>query len=291
MGNRPIDMTTPAPARIRRAFGPAGFTILEVVITFIIIGVLTLVLVPVISNRSEQAKIASTQQDLNHLADAQERAAFDTSWFYRPYVLNDQRAGDGQVNSSPLDRVQGIRDNLLTTDNIYENPAVIFISTRFLDYPSNQAQLFARLGTRETDLGVQFNWNGPYINWFRDVNQNDWPDDAWGGDYLFFTPAGVLYPPDPFLRPTDIDVSDEFEEEGPMVDVESASGSGTTNRTFSAFVDGGQTPLFDRPTWLSLGPDGLPGNGTDDPNNVYGEGDDIFRSFAGNFRGTLQRRD
>jgi hypothetical protein len=103
-------------------------------------------------------------------------------------------------------------------------------------------------------------WKGPYLNWPRDVNQNDWPDDPWGNDYLFMTRLGMLYPPDPTA----------------------VSGNTTTDHSY-AFQTSGPNgePLaghFDRPTFVSLGPNGIPGDATN-PN--YGFGDDLVRSFGG----------
>ena len=40
----------------------------------------------------------------------------------------------------------------------------------------------------------KFGWLGPYVNWKRDINHNDWPDDPWGNDYIFFTRQGGMFP-------------------------------------------------------------------------------------------------
>ncbi len=111
--------------------------------------------------------------------------------------------------------------------------------------------------TTETDFG----WVGPYITWKKDANNNDWPDDAWGHDYIFFTRVGALFAP-----------GLGFDDDKFHRDTSELPGGGTDD----LFA------LFDRPTILSVGPDGQPGDGTDTDttNDIYGLGDDIFRSFG-----------
>lgn len=258
-----------------------GFTIVEIVMAFIIIGILVTVLVPILTSRSAEAKLSAAQQDLQSLADAMDRASIDSGYFYRIYALNDVRGGDGIPNALSLtaptntrDHVQGILDNQITGNNLYTAPSVIFILSTTQDFAPNQATIFARLQANETSFG----WNGPYLTWFHDANHNDWPDDPWGNDYLFFTTRGMIYPPDPnaadpILRVTDHSYT--FQPTGPTVTVNSTTGGPTVQKAFPA------VGIFDRPTFLSLGPNGLPGDGTDAVTNAYGQGDDVVRPFGG----------
>lgn len=248
-----------------------GFTIVEIVITFIIIGILTLILTPVISNRANEARVTAANRDIEHLKDALERVQIDTGYFVRMYALNDTGGdGDGIAATDPLDRLESLSDNTITSNNIYDSPSSIFISGTTQDFvsASNQPRILALVETNYT-------WLGPYIaEWRRDVNNNDWPDDPWGNDYLFFTVKGVLYPP---IQPgasgeLDQDFSDAFQIEGPNPDDIS---------TINA-----DALVFDRFVVLSTGPDGLPGDGTNTlPSNnglgQYGMGDDLYRSFGG----------
>lgn len=256
-----------------------GFTIVEVIMTFIIIGVLTAILVPTIANRASDAKITATQSDLGNLADAQERAAIDTAYFFRIYALNDVRGGDGVVANAPDNfasvpanqiNINGLSDNDISTNNIYNNPDVLTIIPSTGNYAANSSGIFA---DRIKDNESNFHWNGPYINWQNDKNQNDWPDDPYGNDYLFFTRVGVIYPtvPTSVDATADADVSDIFQTEGPLTTLPDG-----TSKRFEADL------LFDRPTFLSLGANGLPGNGTNAVDDGYGRGDDIYRSFGGN---------
>jgi Tfp pilus assembly protein PilE len=265
-----------------------GFTIVEVVMTFIIIGVLTVILVPMVSNRSKEAKISAATSDMQRLADAEERACVDTGYLYRPYVLNDNRGADGgnanalnDLTVTPTNRVgQNILDNTITANNFYETPAKIFIYSTGNgsgNYNNSYTGLFSTMARSETS----FNWNGPYVNWYRDVNLNDWPDDPWGHDYLFFTRQGVIFPGrrtnGSSGTRTGTDYSEVFQ-----VSVSDADILGTS------FTYDKLDLQFDRPTWLSLGPDGMPGDGTNPSTTAgkFGQGDDIVRQFGGSGVGT-----
>jgi hypothetical protein len=144
--------------------------------------------------------------------------------------------------------------------NVHTSPERIFIRTETEDFDANFQQRFADLIRNETAFG----WRGPYIaDWKSDVNFNDWPDDPWGNDYLLFTRVGGLYPNHGLAGVPQSGVPDsQFVVTGP---------------------NGVDARIFDRPTILSMGPDGLPGDGSASPNGdgVYGMGDDIFIMFGG----------
>ena len=256
-----------------RARRRSGFTIVEIIVAFIIIGILTSVLTPTLIHRAEEAKVTATGQDLEHLSDAQERAAIDAGYMFRLNVLNDvPGAGDGIANNSTDDKINAIRDNSVDTDNCYDSPTKIFILLDSGDYATNYVALFARL----TDNETKFGWKGPYVNWRHDVNQNDWPDDPYGNDYIFFTRKGAIRPP---VSPNSADTTQSEDNSASFLTtlkftVNSSTGGSTVEKEFD-------TAIFDRPTLLSLGPNGLPGDGTDSANNRFGTGDDIIRQFGG----------
>jgi type II secretory pathway pseudopilin PulG len=248
-----------------------GFTIVEIIMTFIIIGILTLILTPVISNRANDARLTAAAKDLEHLKDALERAHIDTGYIVRMYTLNDTGgAGDNIAATDPLDRLESLSDNTQTTNNIYDNPSSIFINASSQDFvaASSQAQILTLVETN-------FLWHGPYIaDWRRDVNNNDWPDDPWGNDYLFFSARGVLSPP---IQPgaggtLGQDFSESFEVDGP-----NPNNISTINT---------EALVFDRFVILSTGPNGLPGDGTNvlpasGGQGQYGLADDLVREFGG----------
>ncbi|MCX7718351.1 MAG: prepilin-type N-terminal cleavage/methylation domain-containing protein [Candidatus Sumerlaeaceae bacterium] len=232
-----------------------GFTVLELLIAVIIIGILVAIIVPVYTDRAEQARLTAAQQDLDALKTAQEHAAIDTAYFYALYVLDDVRDFDGVPSSNPNDRTDGIRDEVLRTD-ISGDPRRIFIDTTSGQVPAGFATIFSQIQTSETN----FNWNGPYVNYtrrslpgeFTDVPA-DMPLDPWGRPYLFFTKDG-------YFNPRTLTIDNQV----------------TINGTTLL----GDATIFDRPTVLSLGADGASGgivNGVQ--NNNFGTGDDLFRQF------------
>ncbi len=222
----------------------SGFSIIELLVAIIIIGLLIAVIVPILSMRSKEAQHAAAMSDMQHIQDAQERAGVDTGFFYRLYVLDDNWAGDGYGLGDPLD----VQDGLLDEGNnrIYQNPKWIFVDVKTGEFFSN-ADTFYDNNIRAANE-TAFNWHGRYITWQRDMNRNDIGDDPWGNDYLFFTKAGVVLEPDGDIRNVYI---------------------GKDGLSYDAKV-------FDRPTILSLGPNGLPGSGS---GTDFGDDDDLKRQF------------
>lgn len=259
-----------------------GFSMVELIISVVIISLLTLTLTPVVINRVEEAKIAAAREDLKALAAAEERAALETGYYYRIYALNDGRGdGDNRTSAPPNmnnitdpNHIESIMDIPLMS--AYGTPTKIFIKTTGTvsgsnlgsqDYMTNYTALWSQI---DRDKGFSFGWKGPYINWTRDVNMNDWPDDPWGNDYIFFVMGGAIYPPQRNSSGTfDTDQSEQLQ-----TSLSIRVGNSTQNYTANK--------VFDRPTFLSMGPDGLPGAGgsvTDE--DGFGSGDDIYYSFGG----------
>ena len=240
--------------------GRRGFTIVELVVAFIIIAILAAVLVPTLVNRAQQAKIAAAQADLVHLGDAQERAGIDIGYMLRIYVLDDVSSdGDGIGSTDPDDVIESISDLAAMTG--YTTPERIFINLASENYSTNNATLYAK-------MIAESNYNGPYLQWQRDVNGNDWPDDPWGSDYLFFTRAGVIYPPVGTSTGTIPDGSGDFQPD------------------YAYEIDGtaevAPADVFDRPTFLSLGPNGQPGDGSGSATDGrFGRGDDLVHQIGG----------
>lgn len=260
MKSRAMKRTQANP--LRHATAQRGFSIIEIIVTMIIIGILVLILMPVLSNRTRQARIRAAEQEITHLIDAEERAAIDTTYMYRLYVLNDVIGGDNIANGTAFDRINGTRDISITT--VHTNPEEMFIGLDGL-FLTNGLTIFSdRFLGRETTFG----WVGPYVNWKIDNNQNDWPDDPFGNDYVLFTSAGGIFPgidgafPNPF---------------------DGIAGSVVVGQIATQDGDGNDiVAIFDRPTILSMGPDGEPGVAgvTGDTYGAFGS-DDIYRSFGG----------
>ncbi len=251
-----------------------GFSIIELLVAIIIIGILVTVLIPVISSRTEQARVARVQADLENLSAAMERVAIDTGYYVRLFALNDVLRGDGTVAfnrglaGDPRDTADGLTDYGLGQP-FYQFPDSnsLFIDAKTGVFANvDRVEFIARLGLSETKYDGSISWNGPYINWQRDNNlfnnvlgRDGVADDPWGNSYVLFTRAGL------FLEPNGVVVTSAG----------SASGGGlSSGGSFDCEV-------FDRPTILSLGPNGLPGDGNaGGADGIFGEFDDYTRQFG-----------
>lgn len=244
-----------------------GFSIIELLIAIIIIGVLVTILIPVIANRTEDARLARARQDIESLADAQDRMYVDVGYFGVLSLLNNVVGGDGVYNltDNTVDVTDGIRD---IPDGIS-----VFIDDQTQDYvPAGVSiSLINNFRVSETTYG----WNGPYVNWQRDANfplsgggvgPDGIPDDPWGRNYLLFTRLGLVVEDTMRSNPT--------QTTGQVVEWTTDAGA---LRHFELEPPYYCKLLFDRPTIISLGRDGLPGDHTD---RTFGRGDDIIRKFG-----------
>lgn len=241
-----------------------GFSIIELLIAIIIIGILATILIPILAGRTEKARIARAESDLERIADALERVSIDTSYYTRLFMLNDVAAiGPGTpfirtaaaIDADPYDAINDYR-----MPGYFQNEQTLFIDVR----------TGLLLSAIETDavldkLETGYNWEGPYVNWQRDEHfytgdtsplPDGMPDDPWGNNYLFFTRAGLLVEPDGVFEAGSVDVLSD--------------GSISITGPYSA-------SRFDRATVLSMGPNGVPGAGA---GSEFGQGDDIVRSFG-----------
>jgi prepilin-type N-terminal cleavage/methylation domain-containing protein len=242
---------------LKKAF--RGFSIIELLIAIIIIGILVAIIVPRLATRSEQARIRAAESDLEEIRKAEEHAGIDTGYYYRLYVLDDNPGGDGygwgsiyDVNDGILDEAGGLFPAYGTYGNnqTKNNIQYIFINVNDGQLNPSANAIYSKLLGNET----AFNWNGRYITWHKDSNRNDIPDDPWNHDYLFFTPAGLVLEPYGVVIPT------------------------CSVDTNGNVVSGGDynCKIFDRFIILSLGANGLPGDG---PGTNFGNGDDIIQKW------------
>lgn len=263
---------TRAEPRRRRAF-----TIVEILIAVLIIGILSAILIPVYISRTEEARVEACNQDLQHLADSQERAAIQMGYYLRPYALDDLgREGDGIGLGQSGDIKDAFADEYQSAtilNTLYSNPRVMFIHPKnatLMD--STQAEnVYAVLAGNDAAK-----WAGPYYNIHRDetvdehvdssevpTHLHDIPNDPWGNDYIFIfrfqdsvsgeLRSGMLVEPDGVIQA-------EVPRDATLPNVEVSD-------------------IFDRPAVLSLGPDGLPGDGGQTGTKL-GEGDDMYRMFG-----------
>jgi prepilin-type N-terminal cleavage/methylation domain-containing protein len=265
----------------RAASSTSGFSIIELLVALIIIGILVTVITPRVANRADEARRTRALSDMENIQNAQEKAVVDTNFFVRLHVLDDVSGiGDGippQNPQDPDDVIDALADEGIA-GTIYQNSRQLFIS------PSNGLLLGAvAADALYTDLSAtdsetpfgQTRWAGPYLTYQIDANHpNDGGptyvgDDPYGNDYLFFTRAGLVVEPDGIIVTT-ITGSALFQRYG-----------GTAPAGIAGFTYDCQ--LFDRAAVVSLGPNGVPGDGTD-PSGAgsegqLGRGDDIVRKF------------
>ncbi|MEQ8821734.1 MAG: prepilin-type N-terminal cleavage/methylation domain-containing protein [Sumerlaeia bacterium] len=259
---------------MKRTASHKGFSILELLIALIIIGILAVILIPLVSNRTEEARRTAALADLERLANAQDRLAVDIGYYGRLFFLNDVgNRANAQQFQRDFDPADGTVDSISSYfgpgSNYFGNINQIFIdpNTGNLVAAVVGSTLLGNINVNETAL----NFYGPYVNWNRDENSysqspfdggegtaylpDGIPDDPWGNNYVIFTRAGMLLEP---------------------------AGIFTTSASFPLGL-GGVTvsnldEAFDRATLVSFGPDGLPGDGAGTP--IPGEGDDIVRNFG-----------
>ncbi len=251
----------------------SGFSLIELLVAVIILGILVLILIPIVGNRTEQARIARANSDIHNLAEAMNRVAIDTGYYTRLIALNDVLFGDGISFDRDLsnDRVDGLTDyNVSQTffTDMNGDPNLLFIETRTGVYaPGDRDVIISRLVESESSYTGAVLWGGPYINWRTDNNlyngtigRDGSPDDPWGNNYLFFTRAGL------FLEPT-----------GELVDTSVGPAANGGLQVGGAF----DTQVFDRATVMSMGPNGLPGDGIGgSQNGEFGLADDLVRAFG-----------
>jgi len=251
-----------------------GFSLIELLVAIIIIGILVAVLLPVVSNRTAQARLARAESDIENLSSSMERVAIDTGYYIRLFALNDVLNGDGLPIEDANDNFDGITDYVGGTPSSFiQFPTnnSLFIDPGTGDFAAglNRDDIIARFQANETGFDGTLQWNGPYINWQKDTNnfrgigfddlQKDGiPDDPWGNNYLFFTRAGMVLEPDGvFAESASVRNQGGYDEGGPF-----------------------DCLIFDRPTILSTGPNGLPGNGQTTSEFGDGNTDDLVRFFG-----------
>lgn len=247
--------------KIKKRASRRGFSILELLIAVIIIGILAAILIPIIANRTQKARVSAAKSDLERIGTALEQVAVDTGYYTRLFLIDDT---GGPVSGTPIYSNGGdvIYNNIRTYSTLttYYNGVEqrLFINIAgdnlgdFVQPTAVNNALLDQLQENET----LFNWNGPYISFQQDDNNPDspgsadgLPDDPWGNNYLFFTREGLLVEPDGIIE--------------------------TASFTINGVT--ANTDVFDRMTLLSLGQDGIPGS---QGNTSFGQGDDLIRSIG-----------
>ncbi len=235
----------------------AAFSIIELLISLIIISILVAMVILIASQRASEARLRTAQADLRLIAEAQQQASIDIGYFLRLYVLDDVTGGDGippTIPATPNDNVDGLQDEQNNTRN--PDGDVYGIVPDFGSIPTNTSTTgqsgrlvdITALLRNETLIGVGL----PYITYQREyvdlTNGESYgvPRDPWGQPYVIITREG-------FINDVDTLFSGNASSFSPA-------------QLTSVDMAGGPTGLdaliFDRLTILSFGPNALPGDGS-----------------------------
>jgi type II secretory pathway pseudopilin PulG len=260
----------------------SGFSTVELLIGVIIMGILVAIIVPIVTNRTREARITAANSDLERIASAMERVVIDTGYVVRLFVLDDSMEGDGVGFELPrpytsVDRFDGFSDQQYS---VYWDPDKFFINPRTHDYVRGGLAILTTL-TPETNFegsSALTSWRGPYLTWqrdselpliakadLRDTAFDDIGDDPWGNNYLLFTRDGLVREVNSETSGADTGILDPTSAEvGDIVVTVTIGGIAYDTEIFGEF------------TVLSMGPDGQPGVDTD---RRFGAGDDLIRHF------------
>lgn len=259
-------MTTHATSR-----RTSGFSMVELLIAVIIIGILVTIIVPVLTNRASDARIAAAQADLEAIANAQSQVAIDTGYIVRLHVLDDSGAvGDNIGAHDPNDVVDSIRDAHLNTSA--NNPEYIFLDAKTGLPLLTNPQLNIRVQADPEAIG----WRGPYLSFQRKLTPGvnppafPWtygsPLDPWGNPYFLFVGGESA--------------NNNTAAVGGWINEQAITPGGPASPVFNYNGIAVSATRFDRNTLLSLGPNGVPGDGSGvGPEGELGGGDDLVRAF------------
>ncbi|GEM_PF-494461 len=239
-----------SPATAGRTRKIQGFTAIEITAVATIIAILALLLIPLVQERVEKARLTAAQSDLNQLMKAEMLAYADTSQYFRLQDLdNTADLNEEQMNADlsmpwaywnhgitkqTRDRMAGDGSSVDANgkpEPLWKGPYLAF----------NKALPIQQLLT-----------NSPYFFWGSDgtggpiylqgdkdnFDKDRYPVDPWGSPYIFFGPGKFNQTYLQSLFPT----------------------SGVTAPTMWPVLPGTETDFnFGNSVIYSMGPDGTPG--------------------------------
>jgi prepilin-type N-terminal cleavage/methylation domain-containing protein len=181
--------------RMLRA-GRQGFTLTELLVVLLIIGLLATLAVPVYIAKRQQAMITVAQAEVRALAEAEKQCQLIHGYFV-PLQMLDDVIPDSTISSTlPVDDLSEEDQNLYVIDPMQ----------------SLQDQMTDQLQIRSLDTNMRIykminEWAGPFLNPQRvlfaqdvkiDPNTDldryrlDVPLDPWGNPYRFYSPLGLV---------------------------------------------------------------------------------------------------
>jgi len=165
-----------------------GLTLTELLVVVAIIGIISLALIPALTQRTENARVATARQEVKELAMAEDSCAITTG-YYLPLQLLDDIKRSTRVEDDSLNNEI---DSIFLIDPFYtyiDNLGNYSIPTQELLPTSNYNQY--RIYTQ---------WSGPYTSFVKTLlnyvpqamERRDFPLDPWNTPYRFFSPIGII---------------------------------------------------------------------------------------------------
>jgi len=166
-----------------------GLTLTELLVVVAIIGIISLALIPALTQRTENARVATARQEVKELAMAEDSCAITTGYYLPLQLLDDikrsTRTDDDSLNNEP--------GSILLIDPFYtyiDNQGIYHIPAQESLPNSNYDQY--RIYTQ---------WSGPYTSFVKTLlnfvdsptdSSFDFPLDPWNIPYRFFSPIGII---------------------------------------------------------------------------------------------------
>ncbi len=239
----------------------AGVTLTELMVVLLIVSLLATLAVPVVINRSAQARVSVARSECEALAHGEDMCGMIHGYYVPLQVLDD------------IPTVLTARDPIRTDDLLNEDGLSLQLINVNIN-PSQQVGVQDILDTASSSNTVrqmESDWAGPFVQPQRvfksglpptsQYEQRDYPLDPWGNPYRMYSPIGIVG------------------------DTSGTSGipSTYTQIDTSSFSNGQLTTTddrFDRFAIVSFGPNGF----SDGPNPGVNADDIVY------FFGTLVRR-
>ncbi|MCX7019507.1 MAG: prepilin-type N-terminal cleavage/methylation domain-containing protein [bacterium] len=172
----------------------SGFTLTEMLVVMVIVGLLATIAIPVYINRMEESRVKLAQGECKQIADAEDQCAL-IHGFYVPFqILNALPHPQNQTRNGDTIRNQ-------------PNPSSIYLINPLIrpNYQiGSQWTLNDGINGNNARVTLMVNyWEGPFLNLHRvyvqqgfnpvnNYNYYDFPLDPWGNPYLFYSALGII---------------------------------------------------------------------------------------------------
>jgi len=168
-----------------------GLTLTELLVVVAIIGIISLALIPAITQRTENARVATARQEVKELAMAEDSCAITTG-YYVPLQLLDNIKLSNEARDDSL--------NYETEVRYLIDPFYVYIKASGYNQPGTNQEIFNRSNYNHK---IFTQWYGPYTSFVKTIlkfvdvdprpfSRRDYPLDPWDIPYRFFSPIGII---------------------------------------------------------------------------------------------------